>query len=140
MRDGPWQILLTPDLLLDTHVLVWWLTEPRKLSQDQLRVIREAVRQGRLLLLSGMSLIEIAVMRHPAARRSNREILSVLGSDEGFRVIPIDLAIAQEVDAIGDGLRDPGDRTIVATARTHGLRLVTSDQRIIASKFCPIVE
>jgi PIN domain nuclease of toxin-antitoxin system len=87
-----------------------------------------------------MSLIEIAVMRHPASRRSIREILSVLGPDEGFRIIPIDIEIAKEVDAIGDSLRDPGDRAIVATARVHGLRLVTSDQRIIESKLCPVVE
>jgi PIN domain nuclease of toxin-antitoxin system len=139
VRDGPWQILLTPDLLLDSHVLVWWLTEPKKLSRDQLRVVREAVRQGKLLPLSGMSLIEIAVMRHPS-RRSNREILSVLRPDEGFRIIPIDIEIAKEIDAIGDSLRDPGDRVIVATARVHRLRLVTSDQPIIASKLCPVVE
>jgi PIN domain nuclease of toxin-antitoxin system len=140
MRDGPRQILLTPDLLLDTHVVVWWLTAPNKLSKHQLGVIREAVRQGEILALSGMSLLEIAVMRQPALRRSNREILSFLRPDEGFRIIPIDLEIATEIDALGDSLRDPGDRVIVATARIHGLRLITSDQRIIASKLAPVVE
>jgi PIN domain nuclease of toxin-antitoxin system len=37
-------------------------------------------------------------------------------------------------------LRDPSDRAIVATARIHRLRLVTSDQRIVESKLVPVVE
>lgn len=36
--------------------------------------------------------------------------------------------------------RDPADRAIVATARVHRLRLVTSDQRIIESKLVPVIE
>jgi PIN domain nuclease of toxin-antitoxin system len=41
---------------------------------------------------------------------------------------------------MGDALRDPGDRFIVATARVHRLRLVTSDQRIVDSKLISVVE
>jgi PIN domain nuclease of toxin-antitoxin system len=41
---------------------------------------------------------------------------------------------------IGDSLRDANDRAIVATARVHGLRLVTADQRIIASKLVHTIE
>jgi hypothetical protein len=37
-------------------------------------------------------------------------------------------------------LRDPADRAIVASARVHNLRLVTSDRRIIESKLAPVVE
>ena len=69
-----------------------------------------------------------------------QELLAVLDSEAGFRVVPIDVAIASEVAALGDSLRDPSDRAIVATARIHGLRLVTSDQRIIESKLVPVVE
>ncbi|MGH9584127.1 MAG: PIN domain-containing protein [Bryobacteraceae bacterium] len=36
--------------------------------------------------------------------------------------------------------RDPMDRAIVATARVHGLTLVTSDQRIIESGLVPVIE
>ena len=41
---------------------------------------------------------------------------------------------------MGGVLRDPADRAIVATARIHRLRLVTSDQRIVESKLVPVVE
>ena len=38
---------------------------------------------------------------------------------------------------MGDSLRDPGDRVIVATARVHHLRLLTADERIIESNLVP---
>jgi PIN domain nuclease of toxin-antitoxin system len=41
---------------------------------------------------------------------------------------------------MGDALRDPGDRVIVATARVHRLRLLTSDQRIIESALVPVID
>lgn len=40
---------------------------------------------------------------------------------------------------IAAGLRDPADRAIVATARVHRLKLITSDQRIIASGLVPVI-
>lgn len=67
-------------------------------------------------------------------------ILKALNPGGDFCIVPIDLEIAREVAALGDSLRDPADRVIVATARIHGLRLVTSDQRIISSKLVPVVE
>jgi PIN domain nuclease of toxin-antitoxin system len=131
---------LTPDLLLDTHVVVRWLVEPKRLSRDQLRVIRTAARFGRPLGLSAISLVEIAVIPGARLRAPARDILGALDPSDGFKIVPIDLTIAAEVEAVGDSLRDPNDRVIVATARVHGLRLVTSDQRIIASKLVPVVE
>lgn len=92
------------------------------------------------MYLSAISLLEIAVI--PAARlgASAHEIFGAFDPSDGFKIVPIDLIVAAEVEAVGDSLRDPMDRVIVATARVHGLRLVTSDQRIIASKLCPVVE
>jgi PIN domain nuclease of toxin-antitoxin system len=128
---------LTADLLLDTHILVRWLVEPRRLSRDQLRVIRTAARSGRPLGLSAISLVEIAVIPGARLGAPAQDILGALEPSEEFKIVPIDLTIATEVEAVGDSLRDPMDRVIVATARVH---LVTSDQRIIASKLCPVVE
>jgi PIN domain nuclease of toxin-antitoxin system len=42
--------------------------------------------------------------------------------------------------ALGDALRDPADRAIVATARVHRLRLLTADQRIIDSDLVAVIE
>ena len=126
--------------MLDTHVLIHWLSESRKLSRDQLRVLRDAVGREQPLALCTITLMEIAVIPGDRLRSSIKEILSALDPGLRFHIIPINLEIAAEVAAMGDSLRDPADRVIVATARIHGLRLVTSDQRIIASKLVPVVE
>jgi PIN domain nuclease of toxin-antitoxin system len=98
---------------------------------------------GVLLALSATTLIELALISSYSRFRLKAPLDKLLADLEpggDFRIVPIDTEIARETAALGDSLRDPADRVIVATARVHGLRLVTSDQRIIASKLCPVVE
>jgi PIN domain nuclease of toxin-antitoxin system len=68
------------------------------------------------------------------------EIFDVLRANPLFRILPLTFEIAADVASLGRNLRDPADRAIVATARVHRLRLVTSDQRIIESKLVPVVD
>jgi PIN domain nuclease of toxin-antitoxin system len=129
-------------LLLDTHVVVRWLVEPKRLSGEQLRVLRSAVRRSEPLALSAITLLEIAVLFGKYRTRQTvpaRELFATLESDAGFHVVPFDVDIAAEVAALGSALRDPADGAIVATARIHRLRLVTSDQRMIESKLVSVV-
>ena len=66
-------------------------------------------------------------------------VFSELEANPMFRIVPITIPIAVEAGAL-NLLRDPGDRTIAATARLHGLRLLTSDQRIIDSKLVSVID
>jgi PIN domain nuclease of toxin-antitoxin system len=129
-------------LLLDTHILIRWLSETRKLSRPQLQALQSAVRRGEPVALSAMSLLEIAVLasgEKPALKVSLDEFFRDLNSNPIFRILPLTYEVALDVASLGV-LRDPADRAIAATARVHGLRLVTSDQRIIESKLVPVVE
>ena len=124
-------------------MLVRWLVDPRRLSREQLRVLRGAVRRCEPLALSAITLLEIAVLFGEGSTRLTvpaEEPFAALAPGNGFHIVPIDVEIAAEVAAMGGVLRDPADRAIVATARIHRLRLVTSDQRIVESKLVPVVE
>src|SRR5712671_4509918 len=68
------------------------------------------------------------------------QIFRELDTKPVFRLIPHTTDIAHEVAALGDWLRDPGDRVIVATARIYRLRLLTADERIIESNLVPVIE
>lgn len=57
-----------------------------------------------------------------------------------FQILPLTTEIAVEMIALTAVLRDPADCAIVASARIHGLRLLTVDQRIIQSRLVPVVE
>src|SRR5438445_180541 len=134
---------MEPHRLLATYVPIRWLVEPKRLSEEQLRVLRGAIRRGEPLALSAISLLEIGVLfgeGNTRLRVTIKELLTAFESDAPFYTIPIDVKIAAEVAALGGALRDPADRAIVATARVHGLHLVTSDQRIIESKLVAVVE
>ncbi|HVW08442.1 MAG TPA: type II toxin-antitoxin system VapC family toxin [Bryobacteraceae bacterium] len=132
-----------PGLLLDTHVFVRWIDEPHRLSRDQRRVLdRVATVRGKISV-SAVTLIEIATLFGRGSKRSPlsaESILETLESVDTLDILPINLRVAREVAAMGDSLKDPNDRVIVATARIYDLCLVTSDQRIIASGLVPVVE
>jgi PIN domain nuclease of toxin-antitoxin system len=132
---------VTPRFLLDTHVVVRWLTLPKKLSSDQIRILREAERHRETVAISAFSLIEIAMLAQSAGKITGRsdQIFVALETNPMFEVLPITIPIALDAGALSI-LRDPADRTIVATARVHGLRLLTSDHRIIESKLVSVVE
>jgi PIN domain nuclease of toxin-antitoxin system len=132
---------LLPRFLLDTHVVVRWLMESKRLSREQLRALEEAARRGEPLALSAVSLIELAVLTNDGKLRIRLdEIFDALRANPLFRILPLTYEIASEVASLGRSLRDPADRAIVATARVHRLRLMTSDQRLIESKLVAVVD
>lgn len=132
---------MAPRFLADTHVVIRWLTEPKKLSQGQTRILEESVKRREAVAVSAISLLEIAALQGSRRLRGNAgRILDVLSADPLFQILPLTFEVALEVVALGVALHDPADRTIVASARVHRLRLLTSDQRIIDSKFVPVID
>jgi len=118
------------------------LVDARKLSRAQLRLLESAVRRAETLALSAVSLLEIAVLAsgdRPALKISLDDFFKDLNSNPVFRVLPLTYEMAREVASLSV-LRDPADRAIVATARVHRLRLVTSDRRIIDSELVEVAE
>ena len=131
---------MLPRLLLDTHVLVRWLFEDKKLSREQARVLDAAVRRAEPVALSAMSLLEIAMLTNQGRLRTRvDEFFEELQANPLFLILPLSYEVALEVASLGGDLRDTADRAIVATARVHRLRLLTSDQRIIESRFVPVI-
>jgi PIN domain nuclease of toxin-antitoxin system len=133
---------LRPRLLLDTHILARWFFDSKKLSKPQLRAMETAIGRGERMAFSAISVLEIAMLAQAgrlALTGSLNEFFTDLNSDPIFSLLPLSYEIAIEAAAL-EMLKDPADRVIAATALTHRLRLVTSDQRIIDSKLVPVVE
>ena len=133
---------MNPRLLLDTHILIHWLSDFKKLSREQRRAVEDALQRGECLGLSAMSVLEIALLSEGKRKLAAgmEELFQELDTNPVFQIIPLTTDIAREVAALGNALRDPGDRVIVATARVHRLRLLTADQRIIDSGLVPVIE
>ncbi len=133
---------MLPRLLLDTHIVVRWVIDAKRLSRAQFKAIETAVRRTEPVALSAFTLLEIAVLASDGKlklKTSLNEFFDDLQANPVFLVLPLTYEIALDVAALGS-LRDPADRAIVATSRIHRLRLVTSDRRIIESRLVPVVE
>ena len=123
-------------ILLDTHVLVWMVTDPERLSRTADREIRKAQRD-RSCAIASISLWELALLfqknRLRGAGSIGNSIRNIL-DDTGVKVLEITPEIADLSMAFPDSYpKDPGDRLIGATARALGLTLITQDDRILSS-------
>lgn len=123
--------------LLDTHVLVRWLLDDRKLARQHARILERCERAGQQVGVSAMSLWEIAKLVERGRLEMMQtvdESLADLEASPMFEILPITARIAVESTRLGsDFPGDPVDQIIAATARCHGLVLLTSDQRILDS-------
>lgn len=134
---------MTTRFLLDTHIVARWLLDPQRLSREQARILHEAVRHREPVAISAITLLELAMLFSGGAvkiKLSMDELFGELEASPAFHILPLTSDIAKEVYYLGATLHDPAGRVIVATARFHGLRLLTSDQRIIQSKTVSTVE
>jgi PIN domain nuclease of toxin-antitoxin system len=76
---------LNPRFLLDTHIVVRWLATPKKLSREQTRVLREAIRRREPVAVSAITLLEIAVLFGKGSARSDIPIDDLLAELESNR-------------------------------------------------------
>lgn len=134
---------MKPKLLLDTHILLRWLFDSTRLSREQLRLLRNADRNTEPVAVSAISLLEIAQLAHRGLAEFTQgldAVFEMLQSSPALKILPLTIEIAREAPPLSPALRDPADCVIVATARVHGLRLLTADLRIVASRLAQVVD
>ena len=122
-------------ILLDTHVLLWMASDPKRLSSKARSAIRNA-RQNTGVAVATITLWELAWL----AQNGRIQILSSVESfvrETVARVIlrPITPEIAAVAVRLPAGYpKDPADRVIGSTAIVEGMPLVTADQQIRRAK------
>ena len=126
--------------LLDTHVLIWWLSDRMQLSPRQREVVEATTPDGPVFV-SDISLWEVAMLASLGRIRLAlplREWLDKAVAPPLVRRHGISPAVATEVAALPDSFhRDPADRILVATARVLGATLLTNDRRIVDASLTP---
>jgi PIN domain nuclease of toxin-antitoxin system len=114
-------------LLLDTHVLLWWLAD-EPLAPAAAEAIAEPAND---VWVSAASIWEIAIKR--AAGRLTFDADPVDASEAaGFALLPIGPRHAVDAAALPEHHRDPFDRMLVAQARMEQMTLVSRDTSVQA--------
>jgi PIN domain nuclease of toxin-antitoxin system len=124
-------------IVLDTHVLVWWVSGSGRLSVRAKRVINQGLRRSPAIV-STISVLEIVT----AVRRGRLELgsplaqwLADLRALPELQFEPMSGEIAELAGSFDEAMPgDPADRIIVATALTLRARLVTADERLRESR------
>ena len=113
-------------LLLDTHVILWWLADSPRLS----RSTRAAIADPRAkVLVSAAAIWEMAIKQGIGRLDFPPGLLDVI-SQQGIDLLPVTGEHALAVMTLPPIHRDPFDRLQVAQAREEELVLVTADADI----------
>lgn len=110
------------NLLLDTHVVLWWQTDDRRLKAKA----REAIATAAIVWVSAVSAWEASIKLVGGRLRLN-EPFPLLVRTNQFTELPITLQHADRYAALPRHHPDPFDRLLIAQAIIEKATLVTHD-------------
>jgi PIN domain nuclease of toxin-antitoxin system len=119
------------NLLLDTHVFLWYLADSPRLSKRT----RSAIARAGSVHVSVASLWEIAVklsLGRLRAKRLDASRLATLASECGFLELQITATHAAGLLGLPSLHDDPFDRMLVAQAIAEDLTILTADATLQA--------
>jgi PIN domain nuclease of toxin-antitoxin system len=118
-------------LLLDTHIWLWSVLEPKRLSP---RVAEALENPESELWLSPISIWELLILCEKGRMALDEEI--EVWIPRAMRALPLREAsvtfeVAREIGRLQLSHHDPVDHFLVATAKVFELTLVTADERLL---------
>ena len=114
-------------LLLDTHIVLWWLADDPALS-DKVRAV--VADPANLVFVSAASLWEMSIKKALGKLMVPDDIELAIQSS-GFHPLDINFSHAQAVEVLPNNHSDPFDRMLIAQASIESLTLVTCDRKIM---------
>jgi PIN domain nuclease of toxin-antitoxin system len=116
-------------LLLDSHVLIWCLESPERLTSEIQETIAAPYNQ---VFFSAASIWELAIKAAKGKLRLPESFVDELKTN-GFDPLPIRIEHALAVHGLsGPNHADPFDRMLLSQAKVEGLVFVTRDAHLKA--------
>ncbi|MCC5814188.1 MAG: type II toxin-antitoxin system VapC family toxin [Leptospira sp.] len=122
------------NILLDTHVFLWWSLEPERLPSKLIHIMSSPENSIFLSVASSWeSEIKIGlgklILSEPLQTIINREI-----QNNDWKILPIHLKHTYQLGKLPPIHRDPFDRILIAQAMSEGLAIATKDSFIQSYK------
>lgn len=113
------------NLLLDTHILLWWLAADTHLPNAAAEAIASAANT---VSISAASAWEVAIKKAVGRLDTPDDLLEALDANN-FDTLPVTVVHALAAGALPAHHSDPFDRMLIAQARVEHLVLVSVDSR-----------
>jgi PIN domain nuclease of toxin-antitoxin system len=114
-------------LLLDTHILLWWLSKSPQLSPAETEVITDP---NNIVLVSAAASWEIAVKTMIGKLETPTDLPAALAANN-FLELPITIEHTQYLYQLPPHHHDPFDRIMIAQAIAESLVFLTRDAKIL---------
>jgi PIN domain nuclease of toxin-antitoxin system len=114
-------------LSLDTHVVLWSLSSPERLSQAARNAIEDP---SNLVFVSAAVTWEIEIKVGLGKLRAPSDLVAQLAA-ANFQELPITIAHTLAIKQLPNLPRDPFDRMMLAQAKAAGLTFVTADPQVL---------
>jgi len=112
-------------LILDTHVILWWQRDDRRLKP----AARRGIADAEIVWVSAVSAWEVAI-KVALGRLRLTEPFGMLIAADNFTELPLTLAHAEALAGLPPHHADPFDRVLIAQARVEGAVLVSHDRAL----------
>ena len=116
-------------ILLDTHIVLWVLSEPSRLSSATRELLEDGDNE---CWVSSASAWELAIKARLGKHRLPFPLAELEKSleESGFQSLPVTMRHALAIDAVGLPHADPFDRLLLAQCHVETLRFLTADRQL----------
>jgi PIN domain nuclease of toxin-antitoxin system len=115
-------------LLLDSHTLIWVLTDDAKLSPKA----RKLLQTAKEVYVSTASFWEMAIKQNLGKLNLELEEIIEATQQSGIQELPVSAEHTLALIGLETLHKDPFDRLIVAVAKAEPMRLLTADSAVAA--------
>ena len=118
------------NLLLDTHVAIWWMNKYEKLSTKTKALLVDRENTLHISIVSAWEVaIKASIGKLPEFDGGVKAFLAEMEANP-IVFVPVKKQHVKMVETLPFHHRDPFDRLLVATAKAEGMTILTADENI----------
>jgi len=116
-------------VLLDTHIFIWWDSEPEKLSQSTLSLLQQTNTKRYVRVIS---LWEIQIKNQLGKLELSQSLEEIYDNQSNNEItfLPVTPAHTFRLNDLPLHHRDPFDRMLISQALVEGLTMISVDQKL----------
>ncbi len=112
-------------IIIDTHVLLWALYNPEKLSKDKRQELESL---SNIIYVSSITIVEIMIKNSIGKLAVNANLIEVV-KESGFELLDFNAHDAMRLSGMPLHHKDPFDRMLIAQAINNNYRLMSDDTK-----------